>query len=68
MSFLYFNSATAQENYIPKYNTIAHKMLMIEDSADNIPFNTYPTLRTLDNLIDNAKIILKKKKIIRNKK
>ena len=61
MSFLYFNSATAQENYIPKYNTIAHKMLMIEDSADNIPFNTYPTLRTLDNLIDNAKNYIEKK-------
>ncbi len=62
---LYFN-ANAQEknnedNYKPKYNTIAHKMLMIEDSADNIPNNTFPTLKTLDNLIDNAKNYLPKK-------
>ncbi|MEK6844831.1 MAG: hypothetical protein AABX44_01095, partial [Nanoarchaeota archaeon] len=29
----YFNSANAQENYQPKYNTLAHKMVMIEDSG-----------------------------------
>ena len=60
IGFSYFN-ANAQENYQPKYNTIAHKMLMIEDSVDDIPNNTYPTLKTLDNLIKNAENYLPKK-------
>jgi len=57
----YFNSTTAQENYIPKYNTLAHKMLMIEDNLDNIPLNTYSNIKTLDKLIDNSKNYIEKK-------
>ncbi len=63
MSFLYFNSATAQENYIPKYNTIAHKMLMIEDSLKyDLPgYKVYPSLKTLDELVEGSKSYIPKK-------
>ena len=64
MSFLYFNSATAQENYIPKYNTIAHKMLMIEDSLKyDLPgYKVYPSLKTLDELVEGSKSYIPKKR------
>ncbi|MEK6823878.1 MAG: hypothetical protein AABY06_02470 [Nanoarchaeota archaeon] len=58
-----FFNVNAQENYKPKYNTRTHEMLMIEDSVDNISFNTSPSLKTLDALIDNSKnYIIKKEK------
>lgn len=62
IGFSYFN-ANAQENYVPKYNTIAHKMLMIEDSAkyDIKNYQIFPELKTLDNLIDSSKLYIKQK-------
>lgn len=54
----YFNSANAQENYLPKYNTIAHKMLMIEDSGIA---DFYHTLKKLDEVIDSSKTFITKK-------
>ena len=45
------------EKYTPKYNTIAHKMLMIEDSGKVC---SYPPLRKLDEVIDYSKKFIKK--------
>mgnify|MGYP001558792390 FL=1 len=42
-------------------NNIAYKMLQIEDSIDTIPFNTIPSIKTLDSLIDNSKSYIEKK-------
>ena len=44
------------EKYIPKYNTTAHKMLMIEDSGKVC---SYPPLRKLDEVIDISKKFIK---------
>ena len=45
------------EKYIPKYNTTAHKMLMIEDSGKVC---SYPPLRKLDEVINISKKFIKK--------
>ncbi len=55
VSSSYFNSVQAQENYQPKYNTISHKMLMIEAG------NFYLDFKKLDDLIDDSKNYIKKK-------
>ena len=58
------NKLTDQSDYIPKYNTIAHKMLRIEDSIKiEMPdYKSFPDFRTLDILIDNSKIYIPQKK------
>ncbi len=53
----YFNSANAQENYQPKYNTLAHKMVMIEDSGR---IGSHISLEKLDKVIDHSKKFVKK--------
>src|SRR3989338_2371593 len=73
----YFNSVNAQtseKNYISKYNTIVHKMLQVEDglkldikkstngqkwTEEN--FKAFPSLQTLDSLIDESKCYIKQK-------
>ena len=73
----YFNSVNAQtseKNYISKYNTIAHKMLQVEDSLKldikkstkgqkwtEENFKAFPSLQTLDSLIDESKCYIKQK-------
>ncbi len=47
------NQAKAQENYTSKYNTIAHKMIDIEQSYKG--YVTRPKKTTLDKLIDESK-------------
>ncbi len=58
---LFFSCSQKTPKALEKYNTLAHKILMIEDSADNIPFNTCPAIKTLDSLINNSKEYLEKK-------
>ncbi|KHO54307.1 MAG: hypothetical protein QT10_C0017G0002 [archaeon GW2011_AR19] len=84
LAFLDLNSVKAQANenfdflnyrfkYAPKYNTIAHKMLQIEDStllnyisSSEKRFyypelGAFPSLKTLDSLVDNSKNYIRKK-------
>ncbi len=58
------DNLTDQSDYTPKYNTIAHKMLCIEDSLRiKIPdYKIFPDFRTLDIMIDNSKIYIPQKK------
>lgn len=58
--FTSFN-AKAQENYKPKYNTIAHKSFAISGET------SYLSLKTLDTIIDSSKKVITKK-IIQKKK
>jgi len=51
LGFASFSNLNAQENYQPKYHTIVHKILQIEDSVKS----SYPNFETLDKLIDNSK-------------
>ncbi|MDP2673210.1 MAG: hypothetical protein Q8O84_05340 [Nanoarchaeota archaeon] len=57
----YFNSVNAQtpekENYQPKYDTFAHKMVMIEDSGIA---GSHLSLKKLDEVIDLSKKFIKK--------
>ncbi len=53
----YYNTKLENINYLPKYNTIAHKMLMIEDSGIA---GSYPPLKKLDEAIDLSKKFIKK--------
>ena len=57
LGFISLNNLNAQENYHPKYHTIVHKVLQIEDSVKS----SYPSLKTLDKLIDNSKKYIPKK-------
>ena len=56
-------SSSGQTTYIPRYNTIAHKMLHIEDSLklDFPGYKIFPDYKTLDALIDNSKTYITKK-------
>ncbi len=52
----YFNSANAQENYQPKYNTTVHYIIK-EIQKENAFIN----LKTLDKIINESKTIVSKK-------
>ena len=54
----YLNSVKVQEDYQPRYNTIAHRMIMIEDSGIA---GSYLSLKKLDEAIDLSKKFIKKK-------
>jgi len=49
----------AQENYIPKYNTLAHRALQIEDSVKI----AHPSLKKLDEFIDSSKTYIPQKEL-----
>ncbi len=53
---LFFNSATAQENYVSKYNTTTHYILKEIQKE-----NAFTSPKTLDNIIDQSKKIITKK-------
>ncbi len=58
LGFASFNNpAKAQENYKPKYDTPSHKVLLMEKSIKT----PYPTLKTLDNFLDNSKTYIHQK-------
>lgn len=52
---------------LEKNNEIVHKILQIEENTDNLPFNTCPSLQTLDSLIDNSKEYIEKKEFYTEK-
>ena len=56
----YFN-AKAQENYIPKYNTISHEILQIEYDSLDCDSIKNSLLKNLDDIIDSSKIFIEKK-------
>lgn len=56
---LFFSCSNPQKS--EKYNNLARRILMTEDSTDNILFNTCPSVKTLDSLIDNSEKYIEKK-------